>query len=1004
MILPLSFSDPLLLLLLVPALWLSWIIARRSFAALGPARRLISNLLRGLILLLLVFALGGVELVRVSDRLAVIFVVDVSDSVNPETLAGIRQQIIRAAQGKRREDLIGIVTFGRDAQVEKFPSQTFEEAELEKYESKPQTNFTDISQALRLAAAALPENAQRRVVLITDGNQNLGDAVGAARSLVEQGVELYLKPLPTRKTPEVLVREVRLPPVASQGETVRLGMVFQSNLKTKAKLAVSLDGRLMGVSTVELEEGKNPFSLPIQVDQPGFHTVSVRIEPEEDTQQENNLGFGFIQVEGPPRVLYVSGDPREDDLFARLISSQQIQVDFIRPQNLPFTLEGLASYDVIIFSDVLASEVSLSQMELIKRLVSDFGRTFMMFGGDRSFGPGGYFRTPIEEILPVRMDIQRDVFAPSTAVALLIDKSGSMAMTVNGVEKLAMAREAAKLTVEVLARNDYIGVQAFDSLPQWIVPVQQNANKEEIKQMIERLQPGGGTDLFPGLVEAGKQLNATNARAKHIIVLTDGIVAPADFGRLLKKFAEDKITISSVAVGTDADVGFLRWLAEQGGGNFYQATDPSTLPRIFTRETFLASKNAIIEEPFRPVERAVTELSESLPMATTPPLLGYVATTPKPTAQLPLVTHKNDPLLAHWHFGLGKTLAWTSDAKNRWAAQWIGWPGYKEFFSAMLRWGMREVGDTTYITTVEQDQARGHLVVEALSKAGTYLTAEELSAKVFPPQGEPLTVKLEQTEPGRYEAWFPLRGNGSYLVSVVRSKDEVDQAVATAGLAVSYSPEYRDLDPNQTLFARLMEISPSPPPSDFDLSKVFELDRKPATRREPAWQLALTLALILWIVDIGVRRLLFTAEDLMAVREFILAKLGLLALVHQLGTTEETLAKLKGVKQRTPRSIPARQAREKARAGRRPSPSGQPAAGSGPRPSQKGEGRDATEGEVFIREDVLRRLGMREAGPAVRKVSASPTRSAGGPGSPAKPKSEEEFTERLKRIKRRYRK
>jgi len=893
----LEFSRPgwLLLVLALPAIW--WLALRLSYASLGPYQKWISLALRTVVWLLLVFSLAGAQFVRLSDRVSVVVARDTSDSIDEEQVLAALAEIEKSRPQMKKDDSLGKVAFGADAYLETLPLKGVDERYLATWETSPRGNFTDIGKALQLATASFPDNAQKRLVLLTDGNENVGSSLAEARVARDHGVELFVVPVGSRTGAEVVLASLEAPPQASLGETVNVRFVLESTVPTPADVSLIRNGEFVDKVPINIRPGKEVYEFPVTIDQSGFFTYELAVEPEFDSVMENNRAYTFSVVAGQPRLLYATGDADELAYLPRTLQLHSINVDVVPPGGIPYNLEDFQLYDGIIFSDVAAFDVTDEQMKMIQVLTRDFGRGFMMVGGEKSFGPGGYFDTPIEETLPVDMDFRRKKITPSTLVVCLIDKSGSMGATVGGVQKVQMAKEACKAVVKLQTPKDYVGVMGFDAVGQWVVEPTLGIDKNDTLNKISAMQAGGGTDLYPAMKAAWEKSKTVPAQIKHFIVFTDGIVAPADFQTLTADLSEDNITVSTVAFGTDADVPFLEDLAEMGGGNMYEANSLYDLPKIFTREVFLANKATLTEEPFFAQPVGSHPLTATIGWSAAPLLYGYVATSPKDNAQVPLITHKDDPLLAIWRYGLGKSAAFTSDAKNRWARDWLGWSGYERFWAGVARWIRSELDSSgvDVVTSISGNQ--GLIQVSAVGEGGEFINYGQLEARVTDPELNSENVILQQVGPGQYEGRFPITGNGNYFLNVVQLADDgsgnqVPTGAQAAGLAVSYSPEYRDLEPNTFLLNHLAASSLAQP--EVTLAGLFSEQRIPERRLEDAWELFTLIALLLWLFDVAARRLILDWREWQVALATLVSGPG----IRRAARARESLAGLLAVKQR----------------------------------------------------------------------------------------------------------
>jgi uncharacterized membrane protein len=514
----------------------------------------------------------------------------------------------------------------------------------------------------------------------------------------------------------------------------------------------------------------------------------------------------------------------------------------------------LLAYDGVILSNVSSLRLSRQQMELVRSYVRDQGGGLIMLGGEESFGVGGYFHTPVEEALPVTMEARQKLDVPSLAVVLVIDRSGSMESSVDRFTKLDLAKEAAQLVVELLDERNEVGVVAFDTANSWVVPMGPADQKDQIINEIASIKSGGGTDMFPALKEAYETLYARDALLKHLIVLSDGQAAAADFGGLVRRMTKDKITVSTVAIGRDADVRLMRDISRWGRGRFYFTEDPQSIPRIFTLEAQLASKSAIIERPFRPVlTHTHHEILRNIDWREVPPLGGYVATTPKITAEVLLASPQGDPVLAAWRFGVGRAAAFTSDFKAKWGVLWLRWPPFGRFVAQMVRWTLRTKDRADVVTHVAIRDGRGIVSLEAANPQGEFINFIEAEAGILGPDGSRTVMPLKQVAPGQYEGAFPAEEQGAYLIGVAQRREGTMIGSEIGSLVLPYSPEHRSRVVNQALLARLTSLT-----GGGFLEKAedaFRLNRRLSRQPRDAWPFFLAAALLLFLAEVAARRL-----------------------------------------------------------------------------------------------------------------------------------------------------
>ena len=804
---------------------------------------------------LLVLAVAVPAVRYTVNRQAVVFVADLSHSVEQQRVQ-VEEFVRQAMEARGPDDKAGVVAFGRDALVE-WP--VTEEGGFREFQSEVHANNTDLAGGLRLAAALLPPDARRRIVVISDGQENLGDAVEQARFLRAQGVQVDVALLEGPSGPEVLVASVVAPSSAHTGQRVPVEVTIGSTGQANASLQVSVDGAVAAARQVDLEAGETRFSFDVGIDRPGFHTIRVNVDSETDTRFENNRADAFVNVLGPPAVLVVEDRTGAAKNVSEALSATSLQVE-VRPATLfPESLEELGRYSGVVLVDVPAESLGQGKMEVIRGAVRDLGKGLLVVGGAHSFTMGGYRDTPLEEILPVTSEVPEREEKGKVALGLVIDKSGSMSGPgSDGVAKVEMAKEAAHLSLEELEPYDLAGVVAFDAANWWLAPLDEigsEAHLKETQRVIGTLTSNGGTDIYPALVTAYHGLADTPAPRKHMVLLTDGISQPGDYAGLLSAMKEADITLSTIAVGLDADAGLLQWLAREGRGRFYFTDRARDIPQILTKETRLAARNAIVEEPTTPLVAGNSPVLRSTG-GEFPTLGGYVTTLPKNTAQVVLVSPRGDPLLAQWQFGLGRTVAWTSDSEGRWTTALNAWTQASIFWSALVDW--------TLPPEEAAFQMEGNVKagVASLLIEGEVQEDGKLSARIVGPQLEAMNVPLSATALERFEAEFPADEQGSYLVQIVEETPKGERRSTAAGLVVPYSPEYKELEGSPDLLERLAAITNGKVVASP--SQSFGPGLPPAYGDVPlAWWL-LMAAVLLLPLDIAFRRLNIPLAEAMA--------------------------------------------------------------------------------------------------------------------------------------------
>ncbi len=880
-----TFTSPLalLLILLLPLfIWAAGVAQNGILRA--EKREWVSLALRLVIVLCLILSLAGLEIARGGDELAVVFLVDVSDSMSEEAIAAEMTYLREALAAMGPDDQAAVVLFGADALVER---PMLPGGALGLVTSAPVTTQTDLAEAIRLGLALFPSGSARRMVILSDGAQTTGDALKAAEFAAASGAQIVVVPFLVEPDAEAIVTAIDAPASLRPGERFDLNVSIQASQPTRATLRVLADGAILYEQPHDLRRGSQTFSLPLTVGQAGQDKIlsyiryQVEISPQDDTFYQNNRLYAFSKIEGPPRILMAapppgetlpggSTRPDEHSALRAALQAAGYEVDFVPPTRLPADLAGLAQYNALVLVNVPARELSIRQMETAQAYVRDLGGGLLVVGGPTSYGVGGYFETPLEAALPVDMQIKDEQRRPSLAIVFIIDHSGSMSETSGGVNKLELAKEAAARSVDLLFPTDRVGVIQFDDSAAWVVPMTDLGNPGVVKSAIGSIRIGGGTDILAGLQAMARVLPEDPAKVKHVILLTDGGADPSGIPELVQKlYAENGITLSTVAVGRDA-APFLKDLAELGNGRYHFATDAGSIPSIFTEETTLATRAYIEEGLFSP------ELVNASPILSgiegLPPLYGYVASSPKELAQVILESGgsppgNTDPILAAWQYGLGRSVAFTSDATGRWGKEWVSWSNYAAFWAQAARYVLGEMSAARLQMEVQLRGETARLSLEARGPGGNFLNGYRVTANVVAPEDGTQTVTLRQTAPGRYEAEFRPSEQGVYLFRF-DAEGENGAFAETLGWALPYSPEYRDINPNPDLLARIAALTGGKVAS-ANPAEVFTHDLKASRASRPIWPWLIALAAILLPFDVAARRLILTRQDFARVGEMI---------------------------------------------------------------------------------------------------------------------------------------
>jgi len=852
------FPYALLLLALIPlAIYLGM-----QIRSLSAGRKWTVITLRVIILLALILALAGVEIVRKNDTLAVFFLLDQSNSIPEEVrLAAVDSVRAIADLYMERDDEAGAIVFGDEASIELSVGETLELGEIHSYVGGEQT---DLAAAMRLAMAAYPEGYMKRMVIYTDGNETQGSALEEAKVAQAAGVEVDVVPLIIEGGNEVRIREVSTPANANADEPFDVNVVVRSDQETDAVLRLSRQSRGGREAPIEqrvtLQPGDNVFRLPQELTSSGFYEYEATIETPDDTILANNAGQSFSVVYGEPSVLYVERDAETSPYLIAALQEEGIAVTMTNPGGMPTSLAQLQNYDAVIMSDVSGTDLSTPQMQSIEAMVRDLGIGLVMIGGPNSFGAGGFHESPVERALPVDMDLKQRKVLPRGALALILH-------TVEIPDGNAWARDIGLAALNVLAAQDLMGALAYtyDGGDEWLFTLQPVGDKAMMRNQISRADIGDMPAVGPTLHQAYKALSEAQAAAKRVVIISDGDPAapPANLVRALKAAT---ISVSTICIAPHSlnDQQMLRWVAEQTGGNYYFVNNPNNLPQIFTKEAAIVKRGLLIEEKFQPQAHHDSELLRGGFAAGWPQLLGYVATTPKETSTVALISHEDDPVLAHWRYGLGKSVAFTSDVTTRWARDWVTWEGFSSFWAQNVRWAMRDLSKSSFRIDTTVRDGKGVVRIDAVDDQGRFINGLRPEAVITGPgpDFERSTAEFMQTGPGIYETTFPADARGVYMMNIMYEDGQGNQGMVPAGLSVGYSQEYEYNTTNRSLLEQVAVYGGGDvvPP----LANVFENDLPAAAAVTPIWQWLLVLAVCLFPIEIFIRRVMIDYAALFA--------------------------------------------------------------------------------------------------------------------------------------------
>ena len=836
--------SPELLWLLPVALIAVVLIARRGTLPRAAV------VLRGLLLPALVVALADPMLPGTAAPPALLVLVDGSGSVPPEQRAAGWQTALQVAAA-HGEEATTVAAFGCNVVVSSDDTMPVVDG-----------SASDVAGALRLARGLLRSNTGR-VLLISDGASTAPGADVAAAELAEAGIAVDVLPLEADERGDARVAEIGVPAGLREGQSFRGEIVIAATTATTATLRFEQEGEEPSEQMLTLEAGRNAVPFAGTAGRSGVHRYVAQIELE-DAHAENNRLERAVVVGPAPRVLVVEREPDTAAQLRDLLERGGIQSEARRPGDLPHRLSDLERFDAVVLQDVPASSLSLDQQAALREYVRALGRGLLTLGGANSYGLGEYRGTPLEDVLPVEMQPPPRRERQTVTLLLILDRSASMFGSDPRTSKLELAKGGAIAATQALVPNDRLGVLIFDTDTEWVVPfttLGEGLALSEIQDSIASIQYGGGTDIFRAL---GEGLPAIMAEApagpKHVVLLTDGRSYADDRGydQLIGAARQEGVTLSTIAIGSDADTQLLNRLAERGAGRYHFAADPQDLPQLTLKETEIAREDPKVEAEIQPRPQqqagagAHPTLRGFVPRRL-PHVGGYIATTLKPTADMILASPEGDAILAGWQYGLGRALAWTSDSGERWAGSWQSWNESSAFWAQVLAYTFPDPSVGPLQARVEPDAEGGRVVAEAFDAAGAPLDLADVAVRLQDPSGAEQTLRLKQVAPGRYETRLDSAlAPGAYRLSAALEKGE-QRLQALAGWSQLYPPEFAGTAAGSDLLRRIADAS-----GGRQIGSAAEaaatLTAPPARDPRPLWPWLAGFALALLPIEIAIRR------------------------------------------------------------------------------------------------------------------------------------------------------
>jgi uncharacterized membrane protein len=927
---PLECAQPMWLVL-VPVLGVvSFWIARKSLAGLDSAWKWISMTVRLVVILLLAVALAEPSWREEAKDVSVTAIVDVSESIPTSEQTKIQTYFSEVAKNApdRKTGRLGFISTARESFVSALPSRLVAGMEVQ---HQGVLDATDLAAGVRLAIATAPRDAGSRFLLVTDGNETSGDLLQAAQAAAALKIPIDVVPIIFEYDGEVMVDKLISPPNAREGETMNVRMVLQASKAARGRINLLLNGQPVDLDPtsdalgagIELREGQNVLQVPVVAMQSGPQKFEAIFEPETrggravaDVLPQNNKSSSVTFVSGAGKVLIISDDPQDSDALLAALTDANIRAEVVSSATAPAGLTELNAYDAIVMVNQSAYNYSQRQQEELRQYVSDTGGGLLMIGGPNAFGAGGWIGSPLEEALPLRLDPPQKRQMPR----------GALVLTIHSCEipdGVYYGKKVCEAAINRLSRLDLVGINEFSwqgGNSRWVYPLGPVGDGIAVKRAINSLTFGDMPDFTPSFELSLAALKAADAGQRHMIVISDGDPAPPSVS-LLRDYVNARITVTTVGVYPHGglDTSKMQEISKFTGGRHYEVSSAAglaKLPEIFIKEAMTVRRSLIYEKSGSGIPPSVLGgASDGLRgVRGIPNINGYVVTAEREGLALVTASVKGsdpataDPLLAQWQFGLGRVVAYTSDASTRWNPQWVGWQGYKQFWEQHLRWVLRPQGSANVRVFTENKGDNTLVSVEAFDTAGEPLPFATFRGRLAGPDGKGSDITLTQVAPGRYQALVPTENSGSYVMSLRYAARDANAAngmlegAVQAAISRPFADEYRVLKDNRALLTQVAQITGGRVLTG-DAGKDLLWDKDGLTMpvaKTPIWLLVATLGLGLFLMDVAVRRVRI---DPVLIGNFFRRMLGRSAVV-----TGQQIGSLKAAREQARQKIAGRAA------------------------------------------------------------------------------------------------
>ncbi|MCA8975011.1 MAG: VWA domain-containing protein [Planctomycetes bacterium] len=728
--------------------------------------RPLTGLCRVLFLIAVCALLAQPWVAGAEDGRDVVVVLDRSRSMPPQATGQAIELADQLAARMQPGDRLGVVTFGRKPAVDLVPMAPFH---WPQFAREIDVDGSDLAAAVTAGLSLVGPGRRGSLLVVSDGEHTGGDLQAAARAALRQGVRVDAVLLAREPRRDVAIADVMAPAAVAVGEPFVLSAVVTAGDAGPAHYRLLVDGEVAREGDIELVAGRNVMQFRRAPTEAGLNTFAVEVERDGDPVPQNDRGLAVVRGIAPARVLVITPGGREDRL-TRSLRALGLEVRTSAPLGAPLSLDALDAVRCVVLEDVAAGDLPHGSLPVLASWVRDLGGGLLMTGGNASFGVGGYHKTAVEDVLPVTMEMREEQRRFGLAMAIALDRSGSMSATTDGGEsKMQLADRGAATAVELLSAMDSVAVIAVDSAPHVVVEMQPLTDKAAVSEQVRSIESmGGGIYIGEALHECARQLATAAQQNRHIVLFADAADSeqPEDYETFVPELVKAGVTVSVIGLGaaTDSDGALLERIAELGNGRCQFVSDAADLPRVFAQETIQVARSAMVEEPteveVRPALSAIGEMPTGFPQVS-----GYSLAWPRPRAEIDLLTRDEHeaPMLSHWQIGLGRAAAFLGEVDGQYSGGLMTWDRYADFFGTLVRW--LGGGQTPGVHVEAHREADlGLISIEVERELASVL--DEARGVLTTPTGHTEELVFERLTEARLLARVPLAAEGVYRAAL----------------------------------------------------------------------------------------------------------------------------------------------------------------------------------------------------------------------------------------------